>query len=165
MEGWYDRAYGRIGGTLMTLLVGLQLDDRRYALPLAVVQRITRVVEIMPLPDAPRVIGGVINVHGRIVAVVNIRERFALPERALRLTDQLLIAQTPRQTIALMVDAVLGVIECAESDIVAASAVAPGMQCICGIAKLADGMILIHDLDRLLSMDELQAVDDVMSGA
>jgi len=149
----------------MTLLVGLQLDDRRYALPLSAVERITRVVEVMPLPDAPRAIAGVINVHGRIVAVVNIRERFALPARALRLTDQLLIAQTPKQTIALLVDAVLGVIECAEADIVAASAIAPGMQTICGIAKLADGMILIHDLDRLLSTDEQRAANDAMTGA
>jgi purine-binding chemotaxis protein CheW len=149
----------------MTLLVGLQLDDRRYALPLSAVERITRVVEVMPLPDAPRVIAGVINVHGRIVAVVNIRERFALPERALRLTDQLVIAQTPKQTIALLVDAVLDVIECAEADIIAASAIAPGMQYICGIAKLADGMILIHDLDRLLSSDEQRAANDVMTDA
>jgi purine-binding chemotaxis protein CheW len=85
--------------------------------------------------------------------------------RALRLTDQLLIAQTPKQTIALLVDAVLGVIECAEADIVAASAIAPACQTICGIAKLADGMILIHDLDRLLSTDEQRAANDAMTGA
>ncbi len=73
-------------------VVALMLDDIRYALPLTSVEQVVRAVEVTPLPDAPDIIMGVINVHGRVVPVVDIRRRFRLPARALSAGDQLVIA-------------------------------------------------------------------------
>lgn len=63
------------------LMVGLTLDGQRYALSLAQVERVIRAVEITPLPQAPEIITGVINVRGRVIPVVDIRKRFRLPVR------------------------------------------------------------------------------------
>jgi purine-binding chemotaxis protein CheW len=135
-------------------LVVFVLDDQRYALHLSAVERTIRMVAITPLPRAPEIVTGVINVQGRVVPVLNIRRRFRLPERGAGLGDQLLIARAGQRTVALVVDDVRGIIDGAEHQPVAPDAIVPGLEHVTGVVKLDDGMLLIHDLDRFLSLDE-----------
>jgi len=78
----------------MTALLALSVDDRRYALPLSAVERIVRIVEVTPLPSAPEIVAGVVNVHGRVIPVVDLRKRFTLREPVIALSDQLIVAHT-----------------------------------------------------------------------
>ena len=57
------------------------LDRQRYALPLSVVERVVRMIEITPVPHTPDIVLGVINAQGRVIPVVDIRRRFRLPTR------------------------------------------------------------------------------------
>lgn len=140
-------------------LVVALLDGRRCALRLPAVERVARAVEITPLPKAPEIVLGVINVGGRIVPVINVRKRFRLAEREAGLGDQLLIARTARRTVALPVDAVTGVLPCSAEMVTTKEAIVPGLEYLEGIAKLEDGMILIHDLDKFLSLEEENTLD------
>lgn len=143
-------------------IIAFLLDERRYALPLAAVQRVVRAVEITPLPKAPEIVSGVINVQGQIVPVVNIRRRFRLPECALMPGDQIIIARTSNRTVAFIADTANGVIECPAERFVTAAAIVPGLEYVKGVAKLEDGMILIHDLDSFLSLEEARSLDNAM---
>jgi len=138
------------------------LDEGRYALYLSSVERILRAVEITPLPKPPEIVLGVVNVQGRIIPVVNIRRRFRLPEREMDLSDQLIIARTSKRAVALVADAVSDVIEISKEEVVAAEKVVPGMEYVEGVAKLEDGMVLVHDFDRFLSLEEEKALDGAM---
>ncbi len=89
-------------------LVVFTLGEQRYRLPLSSVKRVARIVEITPLPSAPEVVHGVINVQGRLIRVVNLRRRFCLPERDLAPIDQILVAHPKRRTVAVAADALLG---------------------------------------------------------
>lgn len=140
-----------------------ELSGRRYGLSLASVERVARIVDITPLPQAPDIVLGVINVQGRVVPVVNVRRRFGLPDRAIALTDQLIIAHTARRPVALLVDVVTGVIDHTEQDVVAARDVLAGIDYIEGVVKLDDGLILIHDLERFLSLEEEAVLDSAMA--
>lgn len=151
-------------------LVIFVLDDQRYALRLSAVERVVRMVRITPLPEAPTVVPGVIDVAGRIIAVFDVRRRFSLPAREAGLDDRLLIARTARRTVALIADAVTGVRDCPERDIVAAGGVVPGAGQIAGIATLEGdpaqgGLVLIHDLDRFLDLDEERSLDQALAAA
>jgi purine-binding chemotaxis protein CheW len=139
-------------------LVVFTLDNHRYAVHLAAVERAVRVVEITPLPKAPGVVSGVINLQGRIVPVLNIRKRFRLPDRETNLSDQLLIARTAQRTVALVVDAVCDVIDHIPQETTAPPTIVPGLEYLVGVVKLADGMLFIHDLDDFLSLDEEDAL-------
>jgi purine-binding chemotaxis protein CheW len=143
-------------------LVVFDLGDRRYGLPLHTVDRVVRAVHITPLPQAPDVIRGIVNVAGTVIAVANIGHRFGLPERELGLSDQIIIAHTSRRPIALLVEAVSGVLACTEQDSIAARRILPGMEWIAGVVKLADGLILIHDLDSFLSLEEETELDEAI---
>ena len=57
-------------------IVVFALDEPRYALPLSAVERVVRAVEITPLPKAPEIVLGVINMQGQVVPAVDIRKRF-----------------------------------------------------------------------------------------
>ena len=128
-------------------------------------ERILRAVEITPLPAAPEIVRGVVNVQGRVMAVANIRKRFGLAERPPALSDQMIVARTPRRSVVLVVDAVTGVLEYSEHEAVAAPAIVPGMRYLAGVVKLADGMVLINDLAGFLSLDEERRLDEALSHA
>ena len=145
-------------------LLVFTLDEQRYALRLFAVDRVVRMIEITSLPKAPDIVLGIINVGGRLVPVVNTRKRFRLPERETGLSDQLIIANTVTRSVALLVDATAGVIERPGNWLVPAERIVPGLEYVEGVIKLEDGMVLVHDLDRFLSLDEEKALNDAMSG-
>lgn len=142
-------------------LIVFALDQQRYALRLAAVERIARMVEITVLPAAPPAVSGVINVHGRVVPLYDLRRRFALPKRELTLTDQIIVARTARRTVALVADAV-SVRVCAESDLVVMENIGLDVRYTEGVITLEDGLILIHCLDQFLSLEEEQSLDQAL---
>ena len=149
----------------MVRLVAFNLDAQGYALPLCTVERVIRAIEITRLPRAPEIVLGVVSVHGAIIPVMNVRRRFRLPEGELNLSDVFILAKTPKRSLALVADAVGGVIERAEEDVVAAANILPGTQYLEGVAKLDGDLILIHDLERFLSLEEGATLDEVMAKA
>jgi purine-binding chemotaxis protein CheW len=149
--------------SVSTRFVVFTLDGQRYALPLATVERIVRAVEVNALPKAPPIVLGVINVEGRVLPVLNIRRRFRLPEPEISPADQLVIARTAGRTVALVVDQAQGVIECPHTEVIGSAQIVPGLEQIQGVVKLPDGLVLIHDLETFLSLDEAQALDESMS--
>jgi purine-binding chemotaxis protein CheW len=75
-------------------LLGFIVDEQRYALKLAKVQQVVRIVEIANLPKAPEIVLGLINFQGSVIPVLDVRKRFGLAARDLSLSDQLVIADT-----------------------------------------------------------------------
>ena len=150
---------------VMIQLVVFGLDDQRYALPLAAVERIVRVVEFTSLPKAPPIVLGIVNIGGRIVPVVNVRKRFRLPEKEIELGDHLILGQAGCRPVALVVDEVSSVVERPEREVIAAQEILPRLEYVQGVAKLEDGMILIHDLDKFLSLEEEAALDKALASA
>src|SRR5713226_6819036 len=136
---------------ISTQILVFALDGQRYALYLSAVDRVVRMVSITPLPGAPDVVLGIVNVQGRIVPVFNTRRRFRLAEREIALADRLVIAHTTRRWVALVTDTVGDVLDCPARDVVEARDVLPGTGYFEGVAKLEDGLILIHDLNKFLS--------------
>jgi purine-binding chemotaxis protein CheW len=146
----------------MYQLVVFTLDQQRYAVSLPTVERIVRLVEITPIPHAPEIVLGLINVQGRILPVVDLRGRLRLPARGLHLSDHLLIVRTPKRTMALVVDAASDVITLSAQEVVTRETIFAHLGYVAGVAKGPDGLILIHDLEAFLSLEEEQALHDLL---
>jgi purine-binding chemotaxis protein CheW len=138
-------------------LLAFSVGDYRYALPLSAVKRIVRAVEVTPLPDAPDTILGLINIQGQIIPVVSVRRRLGLPEREVSLTDRLIIGHSSKGTVALLVDAVSGVIEPEGQEVITAEKILPGAGCAGEVARLAEEIVLVQDLDAFFSFGEEEA--------
>ena len=144
-------------------LVLFQVEAQRYAVSLSAVQRIVRAVEVTRLLKGPPIVLGIIDVEGRILPVINFRKRLGLPEREISPVDQFVIAQTTRRTLVVVVDKTLGVIERAPGEIVETASVVPGLPQIQGVIQLADGLVLVHDLETFLSLDESRTLDEAIN--
>lgn len=145
-------------------LVVFAIEGQRYALPVASVQRVLPMAAVSPLPKAPAIALGVINLHGAVIPVLDIRRRFGFPPRDYGLGAHLLVARTTRRAVILPVDEVLEVREVAGEAVVPPDAVLPGIGHVAGIAALPDGLLFIHDLDAFLSLDEEQRLTQALEG-
>lgn len=140
-------------------LVLLTVDGQTYALPLAAVDRVLRMVEITPLPGAPEVVEGVINIQGEVVPIVSIRARLGLTRRAVGVSDSLVLAHARTRRLAIIAESVLGVVERPADAVVSTCDISQGIEHIEGVLKTSDGLVLIQDLDRFFSPEEEQSLD------
>jgi len=150
-------------GSQSDQLVVFGLDEQRYALRLSAVEQIVRRVEITPLPQAPEIILGIVNIQGRIVPVFHIRKRFRLPEHDICLSDCLIVACTAKRTVAFIADAAIGVVSRADEEVVAAERIFSSLDYVKGVVKLDEGLVFIHDLDTFLSVEEEQTMERAMA--
>ena len=142
-----------------------KLDAQGYALYLSVVEKVVRAAEITPLPKAPEIVLGVVNWQGRVIPVVNMRARFSLKAREIDLSDRFIFARTWKRVVALIADSVDGVISRSLEDIISPEDIVPGIEYIDGVAKIEDGLLLIHDLDKFLSLEEENGLDRALKSA
>ena len=145
-----------------TRLVVFRVEEQRYALALSVVERIVRAAEVTLLPSAPAIVIGVIDVEGRLLPVLNIRRRLGRPDREISPANQFVIARTARREVVLVIDEALGVIELPSTGIVGAAQIVPGLEQIQGVVQLADRLVLIHDLEKFLSLAEERTLDEAL---
>lgn len=142
--------------------IAFSLGDQRYALPLSAVDRVVRMVAITPLPKAPDIVLGVVNLQGQVIPVINIRRRFSLPDKTIALSDQLIVAHTSRRPVALVADAVHDVIDSSSQTLIETEGILPEIEYVSGVVKLEDGLILIHDLEKFLSLDEESSLNQAL---
>ncbi|MGH7589840.1 MAG: chemotaxis protein CheW [Gemmatimonadales bacterium] len=148
----------------MNQFLVFEVAGRRLALPASALHEVVRAVAITPLPKAPPIVEGVVNVRGTLVPALDIRQRFGLPGVPVAPGQHLLIARAGSRTVALRVDRALDLIAVDKSAIASAARVAPGAEYVAGIAKLPDGVLVIHDLERFLSLDEAADIDAALTG-
>jgi purine-binding chemotaxis protein CheW len=146
-------------------LLAFVLGEQQYALPLTTVQRVVRMVEVTPLPSAPEVVLGVIDFQGNIIPVMSMRKRFGMSDPESSLSDQLIVAAAGARRVALVVNSVIGVVERMSEEIMDTENIMPGTRYVEGMTRLEDGILFIHDLDRLLSKREEQQLDGLLARA
>lgn len=144
-------------------LLVFELDDQRYALTLASVREVVRAVALTPLPGAPAIVEGVIDVRGRVVPVLDIRARFRLPPRPLHPDQHLILARAGRRLVAIRVDCVSWFIEVEPDEIETAISLTPALRQIAGVTRVADGLVLIHDLETFLTAAEAEALEEALA--
>ena len=85
------------------------LAYERYALETSLVREVHPLKELTPLPCTPPFILGIINLRGQILAVIDLKRFFNLPEKGLSDLDKVIILRRGRLDVGLLADAVAGV--------------------------------------------------------
>jgi len=145
-------------------LVVFRLEAQLYALPLDAVERVLPMVAVSSLPQAPSLVLGVINWHGQVVPVLDLRRRLGYPACEYGLGAHLLVARTPLRRLALPVDAVLDVWAVAATAVTAPQSVLPGISHVAGTVALGDGLLFIHNLDTCLALEEERQLTVALEG-
>jgi purine-binding chemotaxis protein CheW len=140
------------------------LAGQRYALWASEVRELLRAVAMTPLPRAPRIVEGVINLRGRIVPVLDIRSRFGLPGKPTEPSDHLIIAALGSRLVAIRADRALDLVN-VDLGAMTLEQVDRSGPYVVGVARLADGLAVIHDLETFLDGDESAALNDALATA
>jgi purine-binding chemotaxis protein CheW len=145
--------------------VVFRLDERQFALNLHSVERVVRAVAVTSLPKAPEIVLGVINVHGQIIPVLDIRKLFRLPEKRINLNDQFILVKTRSRTIAILANEVSSVVERSEQEVITEKDMLPDIEHIEGAIKLEDGaisMIIMQDFDKFFALERAPTPDSAI---
>lgn len=136
-----------------------ELADGRYGLWLSCVREVTRAVRPLSLPGAPAVVLGVIQLHGEVVPVFDVRSRFGKPSRDAIPSDHLIIAKVRKRLVALAVDRVAGITDIPEAQLDDGRHLPRDLPRVAGLASLQSGLVLIHELGAFLSQAEEAQLD------
>jgi purine-binding chemotaxis protein CheW len=140
-----------------------EVAGQTYGLPIADVLELVRAVTITPLPNAPAVIEGVVNVRGRVLPVLDVRARFRLPAKALDPSDHFIVAAAGPRGVILRVDRATNLARVDEALVQSPQTLGPSAAYVAGVLKLDDGLVLIHDLTTFLSAAEAASLDEASS--
>jgi purine-binding chemotaxis protein CheW len=140
-----------------------EVAGQRYGLPALDVQELLRMAALTPLPSGPPIVEGVINIRGKVVPVLDLRTRFRLPAKAAEHTDHVVVARAGERQVALRVDRALELRSLAPADLQDTEGVMPGVDYVAQLAKLPDGLVLIHDLRTFLSHAEAADLDQALA--
>ncbi len=134
-------------------IVVFELGDERYGLDIAAVYEIIRHQPITAVPQAPVYVKGVINLRGRIIPVVDLRDRFGMVQGELTKASRIVVAEASGTRVGLVVDGVSEVLMVPTDSIEPTPEVAAGVDASYqkGIAKLGDRLIILLELDGLFS--------------
>ena len=142
-------------------LVVFQLAKEEYAFPISQVKEIIRYNGATKLPNTPGYMNGIINLRGKVISVIDLAGKFALLTEK-RSDKQALIVETGGQEIGFVVDAVTEVIRLEETAIEAANGIAQSNEFIKSIGKVDQRLLIILDLDKLFSQEEMIMMRDAV---
>ncbi|MCH5276721.1 MAG: purine-binding chemotaxis protein CheW [Desulfovibrionaceae bacterium] len=139
-------------------LVTFRLGEEVFGVKISVVNDIIRLVQITEVPNAPSFIKGVINLRGRVLPVVCLRKRFKMPEIPLDSQSRIIVMELHQNVVGFLVDAVSEVLRIPESSVEHAPPVVAGIgsEYIEGVGKLDDRLLILLDLEALLSHAEME---------
>ena len=140
--------------------VTFQLDKEMYGVNVMQVREVLRYSDIAPVPGAPAYVLGIINLRGNVVSVIDTRMRFGLPPAEITDNTRIMIIESERQVVGILVDSVAEVVDLNTKDIDDTPNVGTeeSAKFICGVCNRSDDLLILIDLYKLLSEEEWQDI-------
>jgi len=131
-------------------LVVFQLNDQQYALPIEEIQEIIRMTDITRVPNTKPYVEGIINLRGSIVPVLNLNRRMELPVTGYNEATRIIVVEKDGQKVGLIVDNVLEVGRCRDSEMEPPTVAGDGVDFLRGVVKKGEQLWLLLNLERIL---------------
>jgi purine-binding chemotaxis protein CheW len=148
---------------LACFLLGREL----YALDIMKIREIIRPQKLTPVPKAPSFIEGVINLRGVIIPVADLRKRFDQKIGEETRKNRILICSVAGKMVGLLVDEVMEIRRYTRQELspVPRYMKGSGAEYFLGVARQGDDLVLLIDLEKVLSSDEKIAVASIRDAA
>ncbi len=148
-------------------LVSFVVEDEEFGVNILKVQEIIRPMAITRVPNAPSFVEGVINLRGRIIPVVDLRKRFGFPPREHDKSTRIVVVELREKVIGFMTDAVKEVIRIERSVMEPPPDLAIGIDAnyIQSVAKLDDRLLIMLDLDAVITQEQSEALEPMKEAA
>lgn len=132
------------------------LGEETYGIDILYVNAIERITNIIPVPNAPKHIEGIINLRGDVIPVYNLRNKFNLPSTQIDDNTKLIIIKMDDLLIALMVDGVDEIAEFNDENLKEAPPILKnsGTSYISKVAHRDNSMTIIMNIKGILTQSE-----------
>lgn len=143
-------------------LVVFTLGQEEFGVDISQVREIVRLVQITYLPKAPTFIEGVVNLRGQVLAVIDLSKRLGVVSKERSENTRIIVVEVGENTVGMLVDSVSEVLRL-PSDFVeeVPSLVETEVpeHYIRGVGKLKDRLLVLLDLNKILSPEEVSHVE------
>ena len=135
--------------------VTFKLAGQKYAVDILKVQEIENMREITTIPHAPDYLEGAVNLRGKVIPVINLRKKFCFGDHDEKDRSKIVILDIGSAIMGVMVDSVSDVIRISSDVVEPPPSVSSNESShfITGIANLAEGLVILLDVDKLLTKD------------
>ncbi len=154
-------------GSELIRLVSFQVGEEQFAVDILRVQEINRMMELTQVPQSPAGVCGVINLRGRIVPVLDLRTRLGIAVTEQSEASRIIVVELQGSTVGFIVDAVHQVLQIDPRIIEPAPQITSGKDTsyIQGVAKLDDTLMILLDLDKLITPESISMINAVQNNA
>jgi purine-binding chemotaxis protein CheW len=119
------------------------------------VHEIIRFQPLTRVPNLPGYVEGVLNLRGRVIPVVGLRQRIGLERKEPTSTTKIIVASVKDDVLGFMVDSVSEVLRIGAATVEPAPRLGEqGQRYVSGVGKVNDHLLLLLDLDKLLTDGE-----------
>ena len=141
-------------------LVTFSTGDEEFGVDILRVQEIIRTMAITKVPKAPEFVEGVINLRGKVIPIIDLRRRFGLQSKAHDKHTRIIVIEINTMIVGFVVDSVSEVLRIPTSTVEPPPPVVAGLESeyISGVGKLHDRLLILLDLDKLLSHADLESL-------
>lgn len=138
-------------------LVTFSIGEEEFGVNILKVQEINRTMEITKVPRSPEFVEGVINLRGKVIPIIDLRRRFGLVPKPEDKDTRIIVIEINSVIVGFVVDAVSEVLRIPASTVEPPPPVVAGVESdyISGVGQLKDRLLIMLDLDRLLSTEDL----------
>ena len=150
--------------------LSFKLDEEEFALDISKVREVLDITRITRVPRTPDYMKGVINLRGSVVPVVDLNRKFQIKDTERTLNTRIIIGEVElesgRTVLGVLADAVHEVMELDPEQIEPAPKIGTGLntEFLKGMGRRGEEFIMILDIDRVFSADELALVVQTGSG-
>ena len=141
-------------------LVTFSIGSEEFGVDILKVMEIIRTMEITKVPKAPDFVEGVINLRGSVIPILDLRRRFGLEIKTGDIETRIIVIEVSGMTVGFVVDSVSKVLRIPVKTVEPAPPVVAGVDSdyISGVGKLSDRLLILLDLDKLLSADDIETL-------
>ncbi|SMC23909.1 purine-binding chemotaxis protein CheW [Desulfacinum hydrothermale DSM 13146] len=142
------------------------LCNEEYGIGILKVKEIIGMMAITPVPQTPHFVKGVVNLRGKVIPVIDLRLKFGMEESEYNERTCIIVVETSGASssyamMGLVVDSVSEVVNIKEEDIEDSPAFGTRLstEYILGMAKSGDSVKILLDIDKVLTAQEIQALE------
>lgn len=154
MAGQYEvKESGQTAPDELLQLVSFKIGDEEFGVDILKVQEINRMLDITRVPNAPPYVVGVINLRGKVIPVVELRQRFGMDSKVHDKNTRIIVMELSGKIIGFVVDAVSEVLRIPRSVTEPPPSIAASGNAdyITAVGKLEDRLLTLLDLDKVLN--------------
>lgn len=144
--------------------VKFYIGDEAFGIEIKQIFQILKPQEIFKVPNTSPFIEGLLNLRGKVMTVFNLRKRFNMPDKENDENTKILIINMNELLLGFTVDSVSEIIRVPDEDIVETPPTLNTFdkRYLSGVAKLDDKLILLLDLEKILTPDEENHVKEII---